>query len=85
MESGHARGSMPYALDHLLTSQMRLAIDEANLGLVDTRIAKMYYLDRVAQMDIAAEMNYDRSTISRRLKGMTPRIAAAASRLNIPQ
>ena len=85
MESGHARGALPSELNHLLTSQMRLAIDEANLGTVDTQIAKLYYLDRIAQIDIAAEVNYDRSTVSRRLKSITPRISSAASRLNSPQ
>ena len=80
-----ARYRLPQSLDRLLTSQMTVAINEANLSAEDRLIAKLYFLDHVAQVDIAAEVNFDRTTVSRRLKGITPRIETAASRLNLPQ
>lgn len=81
MESGFARCKMPPALEKLLTSDMNRAIREANLGEVNTQIALRYYIDQIAQMDIAAEFGVERSTVTRRIQKMTPRISSAAMRL----
>lgn len=81
MYSGQARYKLPAELDKLLTSQMELAIDEANLGQLNRQIARRYLLDHAAQIDIAAEVGYDRSVISRRLKDITLRVMHAASKL----
>ena len=43
-------------------------IREANLGEEDERIARMYLIGKVPQADIAEEIGYERSTISRRMK-----------------
>lgn len=43
-------------------------IREANLGEEDERIARMYLIRKVPQADIAEEIGYERSTISRRMK-----------------
>lgn len=80
-----ARYRLPESLNGLLTSQMATAIDEANLSPEDKLIAKLYFLDHFAQVDIAAEVNYDRTTVCRRIKGITPRVETAASRLHITQ
>lgn len=82
---GSAKGRLPEGLDGLLTSQMTKAIEEANLGKLDKRIAERYLLDRVSQIDIAAEIGCERSTISRRLSGITPRVTRAASQIKIAQ
>lgn len=76
---------LPPGLDNLITSQMRAAIQEANLGDIDTRIAEMSLLNRMAQADIAAEVYCDRSTVSRRLKFIEPRVCRAANQINLPQ
>lgn len=81
MESGFSRCKMPPVLASLLTSDMSRAIGEANLGEVNTIIARRYYIDQVAQMDIATELNMQRSTVTRRIQKMTPRISDAALRL----
>lgn len=81
MESGFARCKMPPPLENLLTSDMRRAICEANLGEVNAKIAQRYYIDQIAQMDIAAEFGMERSTVTRRIQKMTPRISSAAMRL----
>ena len=86
MEYSRARGKLPPELDGLLASQVMQAIDEANLGLADTHIAKRRFIDQMLQMDIAMEMNLkDRSTVGKRLKNITPRVVAAAQHFNIPQ
>ena len=52
-------------------------IYEANLGAEDTKIARMYYIERMPQIEIAAEMQMDRKTISERLRWINERMKAA--------
>ena len=58
-------------------------IQEAALGLEDTRIAELYLLDAVAQADIGAELKMDRSTVSRRLIRIIDKIERSAAKLNL--
>lgn len=81
MQYGHARYKMPPELEKKLTSDMYRIIAEANLGKESTHIAQRYYIDQVAQIDIAAELGVQRSTISRRIKRITPQITNAAMQL----
>ena len=86
MEYSRARGKLPPELDGLLASQMQQAIDEANLGLADTHIAQRRFVDQLPHIDIAVEMGFsDRSTVTKRLKQITPRVINAAKHFNIPQ
>ena len=85
MEYSRARGKLPPELDGLLASQMRQAIDEANLGLADKRMVERYYLDKLPQIDIACEMGLSRKTVNRRLQESTPKIGRAAAKFNIKQ
>ena len=52
-------------------------IYEANLGAEDTKIARMYYIERMPQIEIAEEMQMDRKTISERLRWINERMKAA--------
>ena len=52
-------------------------ISEANLGAEDTKIARMYYIERLPQIEIAAEMQMDRKTISERLRWINGRMKTA--------
>lgn len=85
MEYSRARGRLPSELDGLLSSQILAVINEANLGLSDSAIAKRYYVDRLPQIDIAVEMGLARTTVNNRLKGIKPRVSSAATKFNIPQ
>lgn len=76
-----ARGPLPPELAGLLTSQMHRAIDEANLGISDREIARRYLIDRMPMIDIGEEVGLDRSTVSKRLKQIRPRVAGAARSL----
>ena len=51
-------------------------IYEANLGAEDTKIARMYYIERMPQIEIAEEMRMDRKTISERLRWINARMKA---------
>jgi hypothetical protein len=61
---------------------MEKAISEANLGNSDSLIAKRYLLERIPQIDIAIELDLERSTISRRLPSIIDRVEKTAQRLN---
>ena len=64
---GKARAHVPEELSQLLRSDWERIILQANLGKEDTKIAEMYLLDAIPQIEIGAELNLTRSTVSRRL------------------
>lgn len=68
---------------NMLRSDWERVIDEAALGVEDSRIARMYLLDAIPQIEIAAELNLDRSTISKRMPRIVARIERAARKMNI--
>ena len=76
-----ARIKLPHSLELLLRVEMEQAIEQANLGTFDTFVAKKYLIDQVPQIDIAEELGYDRTVITRRLKHILPRVEWAAQRL----
>ncbi len=78
----NARVRLPGSLGQLLRSEMEKAISEANLGNSDSLIAKRYLLERIPQLDIAVELDMERSTISRRLPSIIDRVEKTAQRLN---
>ncbi len=78
-----ARVRLPDGLDSLLRSEMKAAIQEANLGRDDTDIAIRYLIDQIPQIDIAAEFGWERSTISRRLGRIIPRVEYTAHRMDL--
>ena len=77
-----ARVRLPDSLGKLLRSDMETAIFEANLGNSDSLIAKRYLIERIPQIDIAIEMDLERSTISRRLPSIIDRVEKTAQRLS---
>jgi hypothetical protein len=60
---------------------MEEAIEQANLGTLDTFVAKKYLIEQVPQIDIAEELGYDRTVITRRVKQILPRVEYASMRL----
>lgn len=86
MEYSRAKAKLPPELSGLSTSQVTHAISEANLGLADRHIAMRCYIDQLAQIDVAVEMGFtNRSTVSKRLKNIAPKVVSAARNFNIPQ
>ena len=64
-------------LGSMTRSVAERVIYEANLGAEDTKIARMYYIERLPQIEIAAEMQVDRKTISERLRWINRRMKTA--------
>lgn len=79
-----ARVRLPGSLGQLLRSEMETAISEANLGNSDSLIAKRYLIEHVPQIDIAIELDCERSTISRRLPLILGQVERTAQRLKLP-
>lgn len=78
-----ARVRLPGSLGQLLRSEMETAISEANLGNSDSLIATRYFIEHTPQIDIAIELDVERSTISRRLPSIRQRIEHTAQRLKL--
>lgn len=62
-----ARPKVPDELATLPNNKWEQIIDNYIKSEDDRTMAKMYYLDGITQAEIAAELNYSRSTIKRRL------------------
>ena len=73
---------LPEALDILLKSEMEAAIDQANLGRDDTFIAKRYLIDKWPQIEIAAELGWGRSTVSRRISRIVRKVERTSLELS---
>ena len=81
-----AKGKLPEELAALMLNERVAAIKQAGLGKLDEQIAMQYFIERLPHSDVAAIVGRDRSTVSRRLKEITPQIKhAAASLTKIPQ
>ncbi len=78
-----ARVRLPGSLGQLLRSEMEAAISEANLGNSDSLIAKRYLIEQIPQIDIAIELDLERSTVSRRMPSIIKRVEQTAQRLKL--
>lgn len=76
-----ARIKLPHSLELLLRVEMEQAIEQANLGTFDTFVAKKYLIEQVPQIEIAEELGYDRTVVTRRIKLILPRVEYAAQKL----
>ena len=78
-----ARVRLPSDLDGLMRSEMLTCIEESNLGQNDTTVAKRYLIDQWAQIDIAAELGWGKSTVSVRMPRILRKVQATARKLNM--
>ena len=78
-----ARARVPESLEDFTRSDWLAVIGEAALGAEDTRIAEMYLLDAIPQVDIGAEFGLDRSTISKRLIRIIGKIERTAKKMKL--
>ncbi len=76
-----ARVRLSSGLGKLLRSEMEEAIYEANLGTFDSLIATRVFIEKVPLPDIAAELNVNRCTLSRKLPLIANRVEEAAEML----
>lgn len=78
-----ARVRLPSDLDGLMRSEMLTCIEESNLGLIDTAVAKRYLIDQWPQIEIAAELGWTRSTVSVRMPRILKKVQATAKKLHM--
>ena len=80
--SPRARMTLPPELERLPRQGMETVIREANLGREDTQIAKLYYVDKLPQVDVATELYLGRATVQRRLPDILRRMQRTSRLLN---
>ncbi len=80
--SPRARMTLPPELERMTRQGMETVIREANLGREDTQIAKLYYVDKLPQVDVATELYLGRATVQRRLPGILQRMERTSRILN---
>nr|UVY57562.1 MAG: ECF sigma factor [Bacteriophage sp.] len=80
-----ARGRvhLPDGLKNLLASDWERVMAQAMLSTEDRTILRLYVLERIPQIDVAAELHMDRSTISRRMKSIFDEARRTAERLDM--
>lgn len=76
-----ARVKLPPELADLLRSELETAIREAALHRDDELIARRYIVEKWPQVDIAAELGWERSTVSHHLPHIMQEVQRTAERL----
>lgn len=72
---------IPRDIDALTKPELLEAISRAGIGRENERIARLYYVERLPQVDVAAEMLLGRATIQRRLPIIRSKMETAAKHL----
>lgn len=62
-----ARPKIPDELNSLPNNKWEYIIDNYIKNEIDRKIAKLYYLDGMTQVDVGAEVGYSQSSIKRKL------------------
>ena len=76
-----ARYKLPPELGSLMRKDMESVIYQANLGREDEKIAQLYFVDKLPQVDVATELYLGRATVQRRLPGIMQRMIDTSSKL----
>lgn len=81
-----AKGQLPCELATLMLDERVNVIKQSGLGKLDEEIAMRYFIDRLPHADVAAVVGRERSTVSRRLKTITPQVRRTAEKyIKLPQ
>lgn len=76
-----ARVKLPDSLNDLLRSELKQVVYESALGRDDTLIATRYIIEKIPQIDIAAELGWERSTVSKHIQLILKRAESTSRRL----
>ena len=76
-----ARATLPGCLSGLMRSELERTICESAFSKDDALIAQRYLVEKVAQIDIAAELGWERATVSRHLKYIVPAVERVAHKI----
>lgn len=67
-------------LDCFTRSEAEKIIYEANLGKENTKIAQLYYIEQMPQIEIAEELLMDRKTVGERIRIISAKIGRTADK-----
>ncbi len=76
-----ARAKLPPELSCLTRKDMEAVIYQANLGRENARIAQLYFVDKLPQVDVATELYLGRATVQRRLPGIVREMQRTSNKL----
>lgn len=76
-----ARCNLPPELDGLTRKGMESVIYQANLGREDERIAQLYFIDKIPQVDVATELYLGRATVQRRIPSILRKMRSASEKM----
>lgn len=76
-----ARCKLPPELGGLMRRDMETVIYQSNLGREDAKIAQLYFVDKLPQVDVATELYLGRATVQRRIPGIMARMKETSSNL----
>ena len=71
-------------LDQMTRTEMEKVLYEANLGKVNEKIARLYFIEKLPQLDIGMELMLDRKTVGVRLKEIEEKMLRAAMHICSP-
>lgn len=72
---------LPPELGGLMRRDMEAVIHQANLGREDEKIAQLYFVYKLPQVDVATELYLGRATVQRRILGIMARLKDTSSKL----
>ena len=64
-----------------MSRDMETVIYQSNLGREDAKIAQLYFVDKLPQVDVATELYLGRATVQRRLPDIMARMKETSSKL----
>ena len=76
-----ARAKLPPELGCLTRKDMETVIYQANLGRENAKIAQLYFVDKLPQVDVATELYLGRATVQRRLPGLVREMQRTSKKL----
>ena len=76
-----ARAKLPPELGCVTRNDMETVIYQANLGRENAKIAQLYFVDKLPQVDVATELYLGRATVQRRLPGIVREMQRTSKKL----
>ena len=76
-----ARAKLPPELGCLTRKDMETVIYQANLGRENAKIAQLYFVDKLPQVDVATELYLGRATVQRRLPDIVREMQRTSKKL----
>lgn len=76
-----ARAKLPPELGCLTRKDMETVIYQANIGRENAKIAQLYFVDKLPQVDVATELYLGRATVQRRLPGIVREMQRTSKKL----